>query len=110
MTDNLNPIIAQLHAAETDRDVGQLLLMMPDSIALKFHSAVEGVCRRRQFELGELFIQARVHCLLAVRGPDGVLPGNTAQDMENFRRVMANFVSAPRKALADALAASPTDL
>jgi hypothetical protein len=93
MTDSMIPIIRQLHDADGDRARARILLVMPDSVLLKFAGTVGDTCARASFQAGAEYVLRRVTLMRAVRGRDGLLPKPLADDFDEFRTALAAFAN-----------------
>lgn len=70
-TNDMLPIIRQMHDAESDEARAQILLVVPDAVLMRYREVFEAACRRARFELGLHFIDIRRAEWGAVRGADG---------------------------------------
>jgi hypothetical protein len=93
LIDRMNPIVRQFYNADDDRARADLLLRCPDNIVLKYPDAFTAACRRASFEAGELFVSARVACMLATRSEVGGLPNKLALELETMRATLAAFAA-----------------
>ncbi|WP_421912752.1 hypothetical protein [Mesorhizobium sp.] len=93
MTDTMLPILRQLHDADGDRARADVLLRMPDAVALKYHPVIDAACRKAGFEAGWKFLAMRVSLCLAVRDQAGQPPADLADMAERFRAALAEFVA-----------------
>ncbi len=94
MTDNMLPILRQMHEADGDQERAKLLLACPDTILMKYASVFGEACARAQFEDGQDYILRRLTNMRAVRGPDGNLPRGLSHDFDELRTRFAAFAYA----------------
>lgn len=85
------PILQQLDDAPSDPAFSGLLLRLPDTVLLKYQDAITGMCRRRQFDAGERFVQFRLTAMRAVRDTRGQLAPGLAAGLTQFQDAMAAF-------------------
>lgn len=83
-TDSMLPILRELIDADGDAARAGVLLRLPDTILLKYRTAIEKACLRAHFDAGLAFLDVRLAALRAVRGADGRLPPDFSADLERM--------------------------
>lgn len=91
--DSMIPIIRQLHDADGDQARARILLIMPDTILLKYAGTIGEACQRAGFDAGCEYVLRRVTLMRAVRGKDGLLPPPLADEFSDFRQAFATFAN-----------------
>ncbi|MBN9242448.1 MAG: hypothetical protein J0I98_06620 [Mesorhizobium sp.] len=96
--DAMIPIIRQLHDADGDRARACVLLVMPDSILLKFAGTIGEACQRAGFQAGAEYVLRRVTLMRATRDRQGMIPGALVLDFDTYREAFAAFANGEGRA------------
>jgi len=91
--DAMIPIIRQLHDADGDQARARLLLVMPDSLLLKFAGTIGDACQRAGFHAGAEYVLRRVTLMRATRDRQGRIPAVLADDFDSYRTAFAAFAN-----------------
>lgn len=96
MTDTMLPILRQMHDAEDSRALALLLLAAPDMIMSKYQGVIRKICRKRQFEPGEAYLELRLNAMRSVRDGQGRLKPAVAAALAEFGAQLGAFADGGR--------------
>ncbi len=96
MTDTMLPILRQMHDAEDNRTLALLLLAAPDMILSKYQGVIREICRKRQFEPGEAYLELRLNAMRSVRDGRGRLKPAVADALAEFGAQLGAFADGGR--------------
>ncbi|MCV0352807.1 MAG: hypothetical protein K5863_22250 [Nitratireductor sp.] len=96
MTDTMLPILRQMHDAEDNRALALLLLAAPDMILSKYQGVIHSICRKRQFEPGEAYLELRLNAMRSVRDGQGRLKPAVAHALAEFGAQLGAFADGGR--------------
>jgi hypothetical protein len=80
------PLARQIVDAGSDAQRAQLILTLSDHILLSHFDALKEACDETGFAAGAGYIVQRYVSLLATRSPEGLLPRDHVDLVENWRR------------------------
>lgn len=93
MTDSMIPIIRQFHDANGDRARARILLVMPDSLLMRFAGTIGDACQRASFHAGAEYVLRRVTLMRATRDRQGRIPVVLEDDFDSYRTAFAAFAN-----------------
>lgn len=90
------PILRQMQDAEDNRSLARLLLAAPDMIMSKYQGVIRKICRKRQFEPGEAYLELRLNAMRSVRDGQGRLKPAVADALAEFGAQLGAFADGGR--------------